>query len=168
MSGSGAVYRSGPSARGSGPLCSTMPAAGYGQGRWLRTFLIARGPRADQPDDRPVHLSLRAETRVNLARPEAECPLGQAPRGEAEIHDSPTQITGTWRGNSECVLKNSPCRDEINVYRFSEIAGKPGWFSGIGSKLVDGKEVSRPVCHPFVCVYRPLHHRHSHCITSTL
>jgi hypothetical protein len=52
-----------------------MPAAGYGQGRWLRTFLIARGPRADQLDDRPVHLSLRAETRVNLARPEAECPL---------------------------------------------------------------------------------------------
>ena len=91
-----------------------------------------------------------------------------APSAEAVIHDSPSQITGTWRGNSECVLKNSPCRDEINVYRFSEIAGKRGWFCGIGSKLVDGKEVSRPVCHPFVCLYRRLHHRHSHCITSTL
>ena len=65
-----------------------------------------------------------------------------APSGEAVIHDSQSQITGTWRGNSECVLKNSPCRDETNVYRFSEIAGKPGWFSGIGSKLVDGKEIS--------------------------
>jgi hypothetical protein len=68
--------------------------------------------------------------------------FAQAPSGEAVIHDSQSQITGTWRGNSECVLKNSPCRDEINVYRFSEIAGKPGWFSGIGSKLVDGKEIS--------------------------
>ena len=65
-----------------------------------------------------------------------------APSGEAVIHDSQSQITGTWRGNSECVLKNSPCRDEINVYRFSEVAGKPGWFSGVGSKLVDGKEIS--------------------------
>ncbi len=62
--------------------------------------------------------------------------------GGAVIHGSQSQITGTWRNNSECVLKNSPCRDEINVYRFSEVAGKPGWFSGIGSKLVNGKEIS--------------------------
>jgi len=68
--------------------------------------------------------------------------LVQAPGGEAVIHGSQAQITGTWRGNSECALKNSPCRDEINVYRFSEVAGKPGWFSGIGSKLVNGKEIS--------------------------
>ena len=58
------------------------------------------------------------------------------------IHGSHSQIAGTWRGNSECVLKNRPCRDEINVYRFSEVAGKPGWFSGIGSKLVNGNEIS--------------------------
>ena len=62
--------------------------------------------------------------------------------GEAVIHGSQSQIAGTWRGNSECVLKNSPCRDELNVYRFSEVAGRPGWFSGIGSKLVNGKEIS--------------------------
>ena len=68
--------------------------------------------------------------------------FAQAPGGKAAIHDSQSQITGTWRGNSECVLKNSPCRDEINVYRFSEVAGKPGWFSGVGSKLVNGKEIS--------------------------
>jgi hypothetical protein len=68
--------------------------------------------------------------------------FAQAPGSKAAIHDSQSQITGTWRGNSECVLKNSPCRDEINVYRFSEVAGKPGWFSGVGSKLVNGKEIS--------------------------
>jgi hypothetical protein len=66
----------------------------------------------------------------------------QAPGGKAAIHDSQSQIAGTWRGNSECVLKTSPCRDEINVYRFSEVAGKPGCFSGVGSKLVNGKEIS--------------------------
>ena len=66
----------------------------------------------------------------------------QAPGDEAVIRDSQLQITGTWRGNSECVLKNSLCRDEINVYRFSEVAGKPGWFSGVGSRVVNGKEIS--------------------------
>jgi hypothetical protein len=39
-------------------------------------------------------------------------------------------------------VKDSPCRDEVNVYRFSRDAGKPGWFSGNGSKVVDGKEIS--------------------------
>ena len=68
--------------------------------------------------------------------------LAQVPGGGGAMIHSQSQITGTWRGNSECVLKNSPCRDEINVYRFSEVAGKPGWFSGIGSRLVNGKEVS--------------------------
>lgn len=68
--------------------------------------------------------------------------FAQAPSGEAVIQVSQSQITGTWRGNSECVLKNSPCRDEINVYRFSEVAGRPGWFSGVGSKLMNGKEIS--------------------------
>jgi hypothetical protein len=28
------------------------------------------------------------------------------------------------------------------MYRFSEIVGRPGWFSGTGSKVVDGKEVA--------------------------
>jgi hypothetical protein len=68
--------------------------------------------------------------------------FAQTPGGEAVIHGSQSQITGTWRGNSECVLKNSPCRDEINVYRFSEVAGKPGAFSSTGSKLVNGEEIS--------------------------
>jgi hypothetical protein len=30
----------------------------------------------------------------------------------------------------------------VNVYRFSEVAAQPGWFSGTGSKVVNGKEVS--------------------------
>jgi hypothetical protein len=53
-----------------------------------------------------------------------------------------SQIAGTWRGNSECALKNSACHDETNVYRFSGLPARPNWFSGEGSKVVDGKEIS--------------------------
>lgn len=51
------------------------------------------------------------------------------------------QIAGTWRGNSVCALANTPCRDEVNVYRFSEIEGKVNHFSCTGSKIVAGTEV---------------------------
>jgi len=52
-----------------------------------------------------------------------------------------SQIAGTWRGNSVCMVENSPCRDELNVYHFSEIPAKPSWFSVTASKIVDGKEI---------------------------
>ena len=51
------------------------------------------------------------------------------------------QIAGTWRGNSECAVPNSPCHNEVNVYRFSEISGKPNRFSCTASKIVNGKEI---------------------------
>lgn len=61
---------------------------------------------------------------------------------KTQIVGAKSQISGTWRGNSECVVKNGPCHDETNVYRFSEVAAQPDWFSGTGSKVVNGKEVS--------------------------
>jgi hypothetical protein len=51
------------------------------------------------------------------------------------------QIAGVWRGNSVCAVADSPCRNEVNVYRFSEMPGKPNRFSCTGSKIVDGKEI---------------------------
>ena len=68
--------------------------------------------------------------------------IAQVRGGEAQIVGSQPQVTGTWRGNSECAIKNGACHDEINVYRFSELAARPGWFSGTGSKVVNGKEIS--------------------------
>jgi hypothetical protein len=50
---------------------------------------------------------------------------------------------------------DSPCRDEVNVYRFSEISGKPDTFSGAASKIVDGKEV---VMGTLDWTYDPEHH----------
>jgi hypothetical protein len=63
-------------------------------------------------------------------------------RGErSSVEDIRSRIAGTWRGSSLCVVKNSPCHDEVNVYRFSEAAGKPSIFSVTASKIVDGKEI---------------------------
>ena len=61
--------------------------------------------------------------------------------GKTQILDSKSEISGTWRGNSECVVKNESCHDETNVYRFSEDTAQRDWFSGTGSKVVNGKEV---------------------------
>jgi hypothetical protein len=55
--------------------------------------------------------------------------------------DVRARIAGLWRGHSECAVKNSPCHDEVNVYRFSRVATDPNRFSVTASKVVDGKEV---------------------------
>lgn len=51
------------------------------------------------------------------------------------------QISGTWRGNSVCAVPDTPCHNEVNVYRFSEIEGKVNRFSRTASKIVNGKVV---------------------------
>jgi len=51
------------------------------------------------------------------------------------------QIAGTWRGDSVCAVPNTPCRNEVNVYRFSEIPGKANRFSCTAAKIVGGKEI---------------------------
>lgn len=56
--------------------------------------------------------------------------------------DLRSRIAGVWRGHSECVVKSSPCHDEVNVYRFSRIEGRANAFSVTASKVVDGKEVA--------------------------
>lgn len=65
--------------------------------------------------------------------------LGQ--RSGAQSATDASQIVGTWRGNSTCMVKESPCRDEVNVYRISKIAGKPGLVSVTGSKIVEDQEI---------------------------
>lgn len=55
--------------------------------------------------------------------------------------DVRSRIAEVWRGHSECAVKNSPCHDEVNVYRFSKVAGDANKFSVTASKVVDGKEV---------------------------
>ena len=65
----------------------------------------------------------------------------QGANASADAEDVRARIAGVWRGHSECAVKNSPCHDEVNVYRFSKVAGDPNKFSATASKVVDGKEV---------------------------
>ena len=58
----------------------------------------------------------------------------------ASARDVP-QIAGTWRGDSVCAVPNTPCRNEVNVYRFSKIPGKANRFSCTAAKVVGGKEI---------------------------
>jgi len=51
-------------------------------------------------------------------------------------------IEGIWRGQSSCTRKESACRDETVVYRFSPLRDKPGSFSVSADKIVDGKSVN--------------------------
>ena len=68
------------------------------------------------------------------------CP-GQQALLKTPQPDISTQLVGSWRGTSTCMVKDSPCRDEIIVYRISAVAGKPRTFSVMGSKIVEGREV---------------------------
>lgn len=51
-------------------------------------------------------------------------------------------IAGTWRGQSSCEQKQSACREESVVYRFSPLHDKPGSFSVSADRIVDGKPVN--------------------------
>jgi hypothetical protein len=67
--------------------------------------------------------------------------VGQNAESKAGAEDTRSRIAGVWRGHSVCVDKNSPCHDEVNVYRFARVAGRPNEFSVTASKVVDGKEI---------------------------
>ena len=70
-------------------------------------------------------------------------------------------IAGVWRGKSSCEQKESACREETVVYRFSPLPEKPGSFSVSADKIVDGKAVNMGTLefryvedqHALVCEY---------------
>src|SRR3569623_442625 len=50
------------------------------------------------------------------------------------------ELVGVWRGHSVCRVMNSPCHDEVNVYRGAAIPAKASIYFVSGNKIVDGKE----------------------------
>ncbi len=46
-------------------------------------------------------------------------------------------ITGTWKGESVCMVRPSACHDETVIYDITEAQGKLQWKA---SKIVDGEE----------------------------
>jgi len=47
-------------------------------------------------------------------------------------------LVGDWKGESICQVKNSPCHDEIVVYRITKENG-PDKFQAIADKIVNGQ-----------------------------
>jgi hypothetical protein len=71
----------------------------------------------------------------------AQTGVSQEPGAKSKAEDVQSKIAGVWRGHSECTDKNSPCHNEVNVYRFAKIEGRPNSFTVTASKIVDGKEI---------------------------
>jgi hypothetical protein len=67
--------------------------------------------------------------------------LAQTHTNKPNAIDVGATIPGVWRGHSVCEDKNSPCHDEVNVYRLSRIAGRPDTFTVTASKIVEGREI---------------------------
>jgi hypothetical protein len=60
----------------------------------------------------------------------------QTPQSGAEERT----LTGDWRGDSICVVRESACHDEKALYHVKR-SGQPGRFLVQGDKIVDGKPV---------------------------
>jgi hypothetical protein len=57
----------------------------------------------------------------------------------AQSPASPPNPLGVWRGTSTCLVRPSPCKDEIAVYRITRANAGDG-LSLDGRKVVKGKE----------------------------
>src|SRR5690348_5109482 len=50
-------------------------------------------------------------------------------------------VLGTWKGESICVGNRPACKNEVVVYRFEAVAGKPGLVLFLADKIIEGKRV---------------------------
>ena len=48
-------------------------------------------------------------------------------------------VIGTWTGESICSGDRPACKNEVVVYRFEPIAGKPGLVTMLADKIIEGK-----------------------------
>jgi len=62
-----------------------------------------------------------------------------AQRAPAQASARAVTPVGTWRGTSLCLVKPSPCHDEVVVYRITPVKGSDS-LSMDALKIVNGKE----------------------------
>lgn len=48
-------------------------------------------------------------------------------------------VIGTWKGDSTCRGDRPACKNEVVVYRFEAVAGKPDFVLWFADKIVEGK-----------------------------
>ena len=59
----------------------------------------------------------------------------------AESHLVAASVLGTWKGDSTCMGNRPACKNEIVVYRFELVPGKPGVVLNYADKIIDGQRV---------------------------
>jgi hypothetical protein len=59
----------------------------------------------------------------------------------AATHTSQASLLATWKGESICVGNRPACKNEVAVYRFEAVAGKPDTVLQLADKIIDGERV---------------------------
>jgi len=57
------------------------------------------------------------------------------------IPTRPPSVLGTWKGESICSGNRPACKNEIVVYRFEAVAGKPDVVMSLADKIIEGERV---------------------------
>lgn len=65
--------------------------------------------------------------------------FGAAPQTYALPGRAASPVVGTWTGESTCFGNRPACKNEVVVYRFEPIAGKPGMVTMLADKIIEGK-----------------------------
>lgn len=66
---------------------------------------------------------------------------GTAPIARAQADDEASRFSGTWRGDSICVAKNTACHDEVVVYRIQKLPARDH-VTISADKIVDGRAIN--------------------------
>ena len=62
------------------------------------------------------------------------------PPATASLLAQPSAL-GTWKGESLCVGNHPSCKNEVVVYRFEEVPGKPGVVVLLADKIIEDRRV---------------------------
>ena len=66
---------------------------------------------------------------------------GVAGQSYAATSRAASPVIGTWKGESICAGDNPACKNEVVVYRFEAVAGKPGVVTWFADKIINGQRV---------------------------
>ena len=64
---------------------------------------------------------------------------GGARQSYAGKGSAPSPVIGTWKGESICVGDRPACKNEVVVYRFEAVAGKPDAVTLFADKIINGQ-----------------------------
>src|SRR6266568_4959883 len=90
-------------------------------------------------------VSLASSEMPSVARSRGLGPVATAPGsdsvapGAIAARQPAPSVFGTWKGDSTCRGNRPACKNEVVVYRFEAVAGKPDAILWFADKIVEGK-----------------------------